>query len=182
MLGVTGCKEKKEYESSYHEPRNMSEIVELVSEENLSDIITTEYSNKELNDLRLTKDLTLEELDSKYRIECIKIDISEPNSYYKVVYKSKKKYLFIYFDEEGNNLYSYTTGISKEKRYFDSVEIGKTKKISIYLLDFGNGEWAPIHSTLETSRYSRHHTKDGYVITYEYDEDGYVKNKKVEMI
>jgi len=96
MLGVTGCKEKKEYESSYHEPRNMSEIVELVSEENLNDIITTEYSSKELEELKLKKGLTLEELDSKYRIEYIKIDISEPNSYYKVVYKSKKNiYLFI---------------------------------------------------------------------------------------
>lgn len=95
MLGVTGCKEKK-YESSYHEPRNMSEIVELVSEENLNDIITTEYSSKELEELKLKKGLTLEELDSKYRIEYIKIDISEPNSYYKVVYKSKKNiYLFI---------------------------------------------------------------------------------------
>ncbi len=108
MLGVTGCKEKK-YESSYHEPRNMSEIVELVSEENLNDIITTEYSSKELEELKLKKGLTLEELDSKYRIECIRIDnYDEPEVYYKVVYKSKDHYLIIYFDESGK--YSYGGG------------------------------------------------------------------------
>jgi len=79
-------------------------------------------------------------------------------------------------------LYSYTTGISREKRYFDFVKLGKTKRLNIHFLDFGNVEWAPFWSINFRNNFSIHFTKDGYKITFEYDEDGYVKNKKVEMI
>ncbi len=177
---ITGCREKR-MEAVKYESRNLAEITNLVSEENLSDIITIEYSNRELSQIR-SADLNLEEMDKKYRIECIRFDDSRPNSYYKVIYKSKNKFLILYFDVKGEKLYDYFSVMSKEKKKFDFVEIYKTKKNSILLLDFGKAEWAPMHTSFKGSRFSRHHTKDGYIIIFEYNKDGFVIDKKVDIL
>lgn len=181
VLTIIGCSEKKENSELNYDYRNTDEILALVSEENINLLITNEYSDRELKDI-MVNELDLESLDKEYRVECIRDDSFGSNFQYNVVYKGKSKFLFVYFDENGKRLYSYFVKISKEKSEFDFVEIGKTKKISIYLLDFGKGGFGPLHSTLKSSYYSVHYTKDGYVITYTYDEDGVVIDEKVKMI
>lgn len=180
---ITGCSSKSNNEMNNNEQvdyelRTSDEIIELVSEKNVNDIITKEYSNKELKIIEST-DLNIEELDKLYRIECIRIDTSEVGSYYKVVYRSKNKYLFIYFDENGDKLYSFIYRMSKEKNKFDKVEVGKTKKINIFFIDGKNGYWPPRHWPVNLSS---HFTKDGFIITYEYNGKNIVQDVKVETI
>lgn len=101
-----------------------------------------------------------------------------------ITYYNLGSILLDFFFIDGKFLYGddYLNKISKNKDVFDSVEIGKTKRLNIHFLDFGNVEWAPFWSINFRNNFSIHFTKDGYKITFEYDEDGYVKNKKVEMI
>lgn len=179
-LNITGCQNEK---SPSYEIRKMEEIIDSVSEENINNLITKEYSNKELRKIDLL-DLNLEELDSKYRIECLrKEDLDESSFPYSVIYKSKNQYLIIYFNENGEKKFSYISKMSKDKDKFDFVKIGETKFIEIYLADFGNGMYDKFDSSMNWSTStSTHLTKDGYVIIYEYDESNIVQSITIEMI
>lgn len=179
---TAGCNNKNKVEEMNYEERNMNDIIALTSDENVNDIITKEYSNKELNEIE-SSDLNLENLDKIYRIECIRKDTYYPFSSYKVVYKSKNKFLIICFDEKGEKLYGFSPRMSNEKHKFDSVEIGKDKKTKIYLNDLNLSLISELDSLIRhDSSLSAHYTKDGYLITFDYDENDIVIDKKVDMI
>lgn len=179
---TAGCNNKNKVEEMNYEERNMNDLIALISDENVNDIITMEYSNKKLNEIE-SSDLDLENLDKKYKIECIRKDTYYPFSTYKVVYKSKNKFLIICFDDKGEKLYAFAPRMSNEKQKFDSIEIGKDNRNKVYLNDSNLSLIPELDFVIShNSNLSAHYTKDGYLITFEYDENGIVIDKKESMI
>lgn len=179
---VVGCNKNDNIDEVNYEARSMDEILKLVSEENVNDIITKEYSNKELDEIE-SADLNLEKLDKKYKIECIKEDSYYPFSTYKVVYKSNNKFLIICFDEKGEKLYAFAPRMSNEKQKFDSIEIGKDDRNKVYLNDSNLSLVPELDFVINhNSNLLAHYTKDGLLITFEYNENGIVIDRKESMI
>lgn len=184
---IFGYNDKSIIKNINQESRTKEEIMELVSDDHIDSLILNKYSNSDLKKIESdieSYNLDLESLDSKYKIECIRNDtLILPDGGFRVVYRSKNKYLFVYFDKQGTRYWSNISEMVKEKSKYDSVKIGKDSKTKIFYKSFSLAAVSELHfSTSHNVKKSVHYTKDGYMITFDYDENGVVIDKKVDLV
>lgn len=107
---------------------------------------------------------TMDELNKKYPIECLR----EDKGMYRVSYLGNGSIAVLLFDNSGNRLWGKRYPTLLLKSDFDTLEKGDALK-EVREID-PDGEYLFLYTGRnDAPRVSSHCTKDGYLITIEYD-------------
>ena len=155
---------------------NNSEIKISSSNIGLSDLATKKYSDSELKDISQFNG-TIYELNDKYSIECVR----KSDYGYRVSYLGDFCIAVILFDSDGNkilgNVYDTLCSKSDLSVLTENQTLENVQKID------PNGEYLFLYSGRnDTPKTSSHYTKDGYLITIEYDNENKISNIHEELI
>lgn len=142
----------------------------------LVDLASKIYDETEL--LELTQfNGSLNELNIKYPIECFR----EDNGMYRVSYLGDGSIVILLFDDSGNKVFGGTYSTQLSKSNFDGLVIGQSLD-EVRAID-PNGEYLFLYTGRnDTPKVSSHYTKDGYLITIEYDVSNVIISINEELI
>lgn len=145
-------------------------------DKSLVDLASKIYDETEL--LELTKfNGSLNELNIKYPIECMR----EDNGMYRVSYLGDGSIAIFLFDGLGNRVLGSTYSTQLLKSDFDGLEKGRSLD-EVRAID-PNGEYLFLYTGRnDTPKVSSHYTKDGYLITIEYDVSNVIISMNEELI
>ena len=145
-------------------------------DKSLVDLASKTYDETDLSELAEFNGL-LNELNTKYPIECLRKD----NGVYRVSYLGDERIAVLLFDSSGNKILGNTYRTQLLKSDFNGLAKGQS-------LDAGraidpNGEYLFLYTgRTDTPRVSSHYTKDGYLITIEYNTSNVVTGINEELI
>lgn len=143
--------------------------------ENVIDIVSKKYSDSELLEISKYKG-TINKLNDKYPVECLR----KIGEYHRVAYLGTNSILIIYFDDNGNIISRNIYNSVLKKSDFDILKIGmsleEVKKID------PNGDYSFIYTGRNDLKTSLHYTKDGYILSIEYDENNTIVNISESLI
>lgn len=151
-------------------------VIVSPNEKTLIELATLTYSEAELSDI-INFDGSLDELNSVYPAECIRATADV----YRVSYCGNDNVATIVFDKSGNRLLGKTYTLEHTKNEFDAF----TKSNSLEdVQEFSpNGEYLFLYTGRNDSpRVSTHCTRDGYMITIEYDDNYQIISISCELI
>lgn len=132
-------------------------------DKSLVDLASKTYGETELLEL-MKFDGLLNELNVKYPIECLR----EDNGMYRVSYLGDESVVIFLFDGSGNKLFGRTYSTQLLKSDFDKLLKGQSLD-EVRAID-PNGEYLFLYTDRnDTPKESLHYTKDGYLITIQYD-------------
>ena len=128
----------------------------------------TELASQTYDDAQLLEiaqfDGTLNELNAQYPAECVR----EENGRYRVSYLGSESVAVLLFDGAGNHLLGRVYSAQLQKADFDGISAGQSLE-DVLRLD-PNGEYLFLFTGRnDLPRVSNHYTKDGYIISIEYD-------------
>ena len=145
-------------------------------DKSLVDLASKTYGETELLEL-MKFDGLLNELNVKYPIECLR----EDNGMYRVSYLGDESVVIFLFDGSGNKLFGRTYSTQLLKSDFDKLLKGQSLD-EVRAID-PNGEYLFLYTgRTDTPRVSSHYTKDGYLITIEYNTSNVVTGINEELI
>ena len=146
------------------------------SDKSIVDLASKVYVETEL--LELTKfNGSLNELNIKYPIECMRKD----NEMYRVSYLGDVSIAILLFDSSGNKILGNIYSTQLLKSDFDGLIEGQLLA-DVRAID-PNGEYLFLYTGRnDTPKTSSHYTKDGYLITFEYDVSNVIISIKIELI
>ena len=146
------------------------------SDKRLVDLASKIYDETEL--LELTKfNGSLNELNIQYPIECVR----EDNGIYRVSYLGDGSIAIFLFDGSGNRFLGSTHSTQLLKSDFDGLVEGQSLD-EVRAID-PNGEYFFLYTGRnDTPKVSSHYTKDGYLITIEYDVSNVIISINEELI
>ena len=146
------------------------------SDKSLIDLVSKIYDEPQL--LEISKfNGSIDELNAQYPIECLR----EDNGMYRVSYLGNGSIVIFLFDGSGNRLSVSTYSIQLLKSAFD--ELAKGQPLDEVREIDPNGEYLFLYTGRnDTPKVSSHYTKDGYLITIEYDTSNNVININEELI
>ena len=119
----------------------------------------------------------MNEMNAKFPIECLR----KKNSIYRVSYLGDGNIAVLLFDDSGNRVSGniYSTPLLKSN--FDNLKKGQLLD-EVRVIDPG-GEYLFLYTGRnDIPRMSSHYTKDGYLITIEYDASDKIRNINEELI
>ena len=145
-------------------------------DKNIFDLTSKIYDETEL--LELTKfNGSLNELDKKYPIECLRKD----DGIYRASYLGEDRIAILLFDSSGNRICSNIYNTQLLECAFDSLEKGKSLDEVMAIDPEGNYLFLYTGRN-DTPKKSQHYTKDGYLITIEYDVSNTITSISKKMI
>ena len=145
-------------------------------DKSLVDLASKIYKKTELSEL-MEFNGSLNELNNKYPIECLR----EDNGMYRVSYLGDASVAIFLFDGYGKKVFgrTYTTQLLKSD--FDRLVKGQPLD-RVRAID-PNGEYLFLYTGRnDTPKVSSHYTKDGYLITIEYDDSNVVTSMNEKLI
>jgi len=149
---------------------NVSELQVSDEDKSINDLLTTIYSNTQLEEMdRL--DLPLEEMHKKYPIQCLR----KKDYGYRASYRSENDVLVIYFDLDGKETFSKKQPFSKRTNSeFLELEMGK----DVYdVMEFDeNGDYLFLRTGDTSTKISTHFTIDGYLFELTFDDNWDLKS------
>ena len=120
---------------------------------------------------------SLNELNTKYPIECLR----EDNGMYRVSYLGDGNLAIFLFDSSGNKLFGSIYSTQSLKSDFDRLVKGQSLD-EVRAID-PNGEYLFLYTGRnDAPKVSSHYTKDGYLITIEYDVSNVITSINEELI
>ena len=120
---------------------------------------------------------SLNELDDLYPIECIR----EQDGFYRVSYLGDGSVAVLLFDALGEMACANIYNMQSSNADFDALEEGQSLE-SVRGID-PNGEYLFLYTGRnDVPRRSLHFTKEGYLITIEYNDSNVITSKKMELI
>ena len=145
-------------------------------DKSLVDLASKIYDETEL--LGLTKfNGSLNEFNIKYPIECLR----EDNGMYRVSYLGDGIIAIFLFDGSGNRVLGSTYNTQLLKSDFDGLVKGRSLD-EVRAID-PNGEYLFLYTGRnDTPKVSSQYTKDGYLITIEYDVSNVIISMNEELI
>ena len=127
------------------------------------DLASKTYDETDLSELAEFNGL-LNELNTKYPIECLRKD----NGVYRVSYLGDGRIAVLLFDSSGNKILGNTYRTQLLKSDFNGLAKGQSLD-AVRAID-PNGEYLFLYTGRnDTPKESLHYTKDGYLITIQYD-------------
>ena len=146
------------------------------SNKNLVDLVTNVYSEAQL--LEIVKlDGSINTFNSRYPIECLR----EDNGMYRLSYLGDESIAVLLFDDLGNKRFGNKYSTLLVKSDFDRLEKGQSLD-EVKATD-PNGEYLFLYTGRnDTPKISSHYTKDGYLITIEYNDSNIIQGVNVELI
>ena len=119
----------------------------------------------------------LSKIDIEYPIECIR----KNGEYYRVSYLGSEKVAVLVFDNSGNKLSGSVYSIQKSESDFRGLDKGQSLQ-DVKTID-PHGEYLFLYTGRnDTPKISYHYTRDGYLISIEYDDSNTIINVKKELI
>lgn len=145
-------------------------------DKSLVDLASKIYDEAEL--LELTKfNGSLNRLNIKYPIECLRQD----NGMYRVSYLGDGSIAIFLFDGSGNRILGSTYSTQLLKSDFNGLVKGQSLD-EVRAVD-PNGEYLFLYTGRnDTPKVSSHYTKDGYLITIEYDASNIIVSINKDLI
>ncbi len=120
---------------------------------------------------------SLNELNTKYPIECLR----EDHGMYRVSYLGDGNLAIFLFDSSGNKLFGSIYSTQSLKSDFDRLVKGQSLD-EVRAID-PNGEYLFLYTGRnDAPKVSSHYTKDGYLITIEYDVSNVITSINEELI
>ena len=145
-------------------------------DKSLVDVASKIYDETELLEL-MKFNGSLNELNIKYPIECLR----EDNGMYRASYRGDGSVVIFLFDGSSNRLSGSTYSTKLLKSDFDRLVKGQSLD-EVRAID-PNGEYLFLYTGRnDTPKVSSHYTKDGYLITIEYDASNVITNINEELI
>ncbi len=132
-------------------------------DKSLVDLASKIYDEAQLLELAKFKG-SMNELNTKYPVECLR----ENNGTYRVSYLGDGNITVLLFDDSGNRLLGNIYSTQLLKSDFDNLKKGQLLN-EVRAID-PNGEYLFLYAGRnDAPKVSSHYTKDGYLITIEYD-------------
>ena len=132
-------------------------------DKSLVDLASKTYDETDLSELAEFNGL-LNELNTKCPIECLRKD----NGVYRVSYLGDGRIAVLLFDSSGNKILGNTYRTQLLKSDFNGLAKGQSLD-AVRAID-PNGEYLFLYTGRnDTPKESLHYTKDGYLITIQYD-------------
>ena len=146
------------------------------SDKSLVDLASERYDKTQLSEIVKFQG-PMNEMNAKFPIECLR----KKNSIYRVSYLGDGNIAVLLFDDSGNRVSGniYSTPLLKSN--FDNLKKGQLLD-EVRVIDPG-GEYLFLYTGRnDIPRMSSHYTKDGYLITIEYDASDKIRNIHEELI
>lgn len=145
-------------------------------DKSLVDLASTIYDESQLLEIT-TFNGSMNELNNSHTIECLR----ENNDKYRVSYLGDGKIAVLIFDDSGNMLLGNIYSTQLFKNDFDRLVKGQSLD-EVRAVD-PNGEYLFLYTGRnDTPKVSSHYTKDGYLITIEYDASNVIMSINKELI
>lgn len=146
------------------------------TDKNVTDLSSEIYEESQL--LEIEKfDGSIDELGAKYPIECIR----EIDDSYRVVYLGVDKVAVLWFDNSGKKIMGKVYSSKLSNNDFNDLKEGMSVQ-DVQNVD-PNGEYLFLYTGRnDTPRVSYHCTKDGYLISIEYDESNTITSIQKELL
>ena len=151
-------------------------IKESDKSKNVIELVTKAYDSNELNEIASFEG-SIYELNDKYNIECLRI----VGEYYRVAYLGDGCVLIIYYTQSGQKLHANISQTPLTSGSYESIMVGDSIA-KVMEFDPDAEYWFLYTGRTDFPRVSSHYTKDGYLITIEYDESNYVIEINKELI
>lgn len=146
------------------------------SDKSLIELVSQVYDDTQLMEIANFNG-SLNELKTKYPIDCLR----EDNGVYRASYQGNESIAVLLFDKLGNKITGKVCSTLLSKSDFDKIVKGQSLS-DVQLLD-PNGEYLFLYTGRDDiPRMSSHYTKDGYLITIEYDASNAIINIYEELI
>ena len=146
------------------------------SGKNINDLVSVIYDETQLTEI-VEFNGSLNRLNKKFPIECLR----DNNNGYRVSYLGKESVAIVTFDSLGNKIIANIYSLNITKSEFDGLSNGHLLD-EVMTVD-PNGEYLFLYAGRnDIPRMSTHYTKDGYLITVEYDETLSIVEIKKEFI
>ena len=142
-----------------------SELQAVVSPANQTIVALASKTYDDAQLLEISQfDGSLNELNAQYPAECVR----EENGLYRVSYLGSESVAALLFNGAGNRLLGRVYSAQLQKADFDAISAGQSLD-DVLRLD-PNGEYLFLFAGRnDLPRVSTHYTKDGYIISVEYD-------------
>ena len=149
---------------------------------NINRMFLKKYSQDEIEKIRKF-DGTIEELNKEYPIKCVRkyVDNEYYGTYYRISYLGEKSIgqVWYYADTEEFQVWRYN--YSCPKRNFKKFKVG-THLDEVMETD-PDGDYIFLYTGMtDAPKTSEHYTKDGYLITIDYDDDCKITKINEELI
>ena len=146
------------------------------AEKNITELSSKIYGDSQLLEI-VQPHGRIQTLDSSFPIECLR----EKDGYYRAAYLGMEKVAILVFDESGNQILQKICSAQTLKSDFEDLEEGRTLE-DVQKVD-PQGEYPFLYTGRnDAPRVSTHCTKDGYLITIEYDDLGVILDLTVELL
>lgn len=146
------------------------------ADESLIELTSKIYEDSQLTQITQFNG-QISELDVKFPIECLR----KYNEIYRVAYLGVEKVAILVFDDSGNKILGNIYNVQKLKSDFGGLEKGQSLE-DVQKID-PHGEYLFLYTGRnDTPKVSSHYTKDGYLITIEYDDTGTIMSIMEELI
>lgn len=146
------------------------------SEKAIVDLASMQYENLELEEIANWNG-TIYELDAQYPIECLR----KGDKIYRASYLGKDKIVVVVFDDFGNKILGKVYDARVSNVSFSELTVGKNLS-DVEKID-PEGEYLFLYTGRnDTPRISHHFTREGCLITVEYDEANIVVRISEEFI
>lgn len=137
-------------------------------DKSLIDLASKIYNKQQLSEIAKFNG-SIDELNTQYPIECLRDD----NDTYRVSYLGDGSIAVLLFDNCGNRLFGNIYNTQLLKSDLDKLEKGQLLE-EVRKID-PDGEYLFLYTGRnDTPKVSSHYTKDGYLITIEYDDSNII--------
>lgn len=170
---LSGCNKKYETDIFYDISDNS---------ENIIDVVTEIYSDKDMFDKINTEKYNMKELNKLYPVEFTRRFEYEDSLHMDVVtYITSYGYMIFHYDEDGNYIYGDDIISEKSLKGFYVLNTGYSVD-DVQKFD-GNGDFAFLYAGYTgTPKISFHYTTDGYIVMIHYDSDYNVEKIEYRLI
>lgn len=155
-----------------------SELKEKICspDKNITELVSKKYSNSQLLTIAQLE-VTMNELNEQYPIECLR----KIGTAYRVSYLGNDSVAVIYFDSSENKIFGRVYSLYLAKADFNELATGQLLE-NVQKID-PQGEYLFLYTGInDAPRISTHYTKDGYLITVEYDEENTILSVTTSLI
>ncbi len=154
---------------------NLKEII-CSPNKSITELASKKYNNSELSTISQLK-VSIDELNKQYPIYCLR----ESGDAYRVSYLGNDCVAVVYFDNSGNWILGKVCKLYSAKSDFNDLTTGMLLE-NVQEID-PHGEYLFLYTgRVDTPKISTHYTKDGYLITIEYDEKNTISNVTTTLI
>lgn len=146
------------------------------SNESLVDLASQIYDEQQLSELANFNG-SMNELSTKCPIECLR----KNDGIYRASYLGEESIAVLIFDDSGSKVLGKVYNIQLLKSEFDALKKGQSLD-DVRSID-PNGEYLFLYTGRnDIPKTSSHYTKDGYLITIEYDTSNFITSINIELI